>query len=60
MDEKKKLQCPLQAECMGQECAWYCIFDRGGAKEAPQGCAVRFLAYELKAFSIKTKQRIGH
>lgn len=56
MDEKKKLQCPLlKAECMGQECAWYCIFDREGAKEAPQGCSVRFLAYELKAFSYRTK-----
>jgi hypothetical protein len=56
MDKEIKPQCPLlKVACLGQGCAWYCVYDRGGAKETPQDCAIRSLAYGLKAISLRSK-----
>lgn len=56
MDEKKKKMCPiLDKDCLEKDCEWFCIFDQGGAREVPQGCAVRFLTQTVKMVAMRPK-----
>jgi hypothetical protein len=56
MEEKKKTTCPLlNKDCLEKACEWFCVFDRGGARESPQGCAVRFFAQSSRMIATKPK-----
>jgi hypothetical protein len=59
MDKEIKPQCPLlKVACLGQGCAWYCIFEKEGMMKNPERCAVQALAYTIKALSLRPPGRI--